>query len=94
MLKLLICLLASVATAVCLVQLRQQRLELNHQCNQLHNAIESRQSRLWNQQLQIATDTTPDRIRQRIEAQHLQLQALAPKGTAAPNWVDSGLSGH
>jgi cell division protein FtsL len=93
MLKLLICLLASVATAVCLVQLRQQRLELNHQCNQLHNAIESRQSRLWNQQLQIATDTTPDRIRQRIEAQHLQLQALAPKGTAATNWVDSGISG-
>ncbi len=89
MIKLLLCLLAFVATAVCLVQLRQQRLELNHECNQLHNAIEARQSRLWNQQLQIAAATTPDKISKQIDSQHLRLEPLAPRGEAATNWIDS-----
>ena len=89
MIKLLLCLLVFVATAVCLVQLRQQRLELNHECNQLHNAIEARQSRLWNQQVQIAAATTPDKINQQIDSQHLRLEPLGPRGTAATSWIDS-----
>jgi cell division protein FtsL len=89
MIKLLLCLLAFVATAVCLVQLRQQRLELNHQCNQLHNAIEARQSRLWNQQLQIAAATTPDKIARQIDSEHLRLEPLAPRGEPGNSWLDS-----
>ncbi len=89
MIKLLLCLLVFVATAVCLVQLRQQRLELNHECNQLHDTIESRQSRLWNQQLQIAAATTPQKIARQVENQHLRLEPLAPRGESATNWIDS-----
>ena len=78
MIKLLLCLVASMATAVCLVQLRQQRLELNHQTSELHNQIESRQARLWNQQLQIADMTAPYAVREAISKQNLQLTPLAP----------------
>ena len=78
MIKLLLCLVASMATAVCLVQLRQQRLELNHQTSELHNQIESRQARLWNQQLQIADVTAPPAVRDAIGKQNLQLTPLAP----------------
>jgi cell division protein FtsL len=90
MIKLLLCLLVFVATAVCLVQLRQQRLELNHECNQLHNTIEARQSRLWNQQLQIAAATTPDKLARQIDIHHLHLEPLAPRGTLPTSWLDAG----
>lgn len=89
MLKLLICLITSMAVAVCLVQLRQQRLELNHQTAQLHNEIESRQARLWNQQLQIANVTAPPALQASIGKQELKLENLAPVGTAPAAWVDS-----
>ncbi len=88
MIKLLLCLLATVATAVCLVQLRQQRLELNHECNQLHNTIEASQSRLWNQQLQIAADTSPGALDKRISENRLQLEPLGSVGSAGTNWID------
>ncbi len=79
MIKLLLCLLASMAVAVCLMQLRQQRLELNHQTSQLHNQIESRQARLWNQQIQIAKVTAPPALHETIGKQDLRLTPLAPR---------------
>src|SRR5882757_8722571 len=78
MVKLLLCLFATMATAACLMQLRQQRLELSHQTSQLHNAIEARQARLWNQQLQIAKVTAPPAVKSAISKQELQLSPLAP----------------
>jgi cell division protein FtsL len=89
MLKLLICLITSMAVAVCLVQLRQQRLELNHQTSELHNQIESRQAKLWNEQLQIAKITAPPALQASIGQQDLKLTNLAPIGTAPTAWVDS-----
>ncbi len=89
MIKLLLCLLATMATAACLMQLRQQRLELSHQTSQLHNAIESRQARLWNQQLQIASLTAPPALRAAVGKQELQLSPLAPIGTPLTNWIDT-----
>jgi cell division protein FtsL len=89
MLKLLICLISSMAVAVCLVQLRQQRLELNHQTSQLHNEIESRQARLWNQQLQIANVTAPPALQAALDKQDLKLTNLAPIDTAPVSWIDS-----
>ena len=40
--------------SVVMLQLRQQRMELNYQTNRLHSQIEQSQAKLWNQQLQIA----------------------------------------
>jgi hypothetical protein len=79
------------ATAACLMQLHQQRLELSHQTSELHNAIESRQARLWNQQLKIADVTAPPAVRAAIGKQQLQLSPLAPVGTASTTWLDTGV---
>ena len=66
MLKLLICIACSAVLGACMLQLRQQRLELNFQTNRLHNQIEHTQSKLWNQQLQIAVYTAPNAISETV----------------------------
>ena len=91
MLKLLLCLTTGMLIAVCLLQLRQQRLELNHQANQLHNEIESRQARLWNQQLQIAVYTAPNAIAKTVGDHDLKLAPQAPIGTGTANWLDASV---
>ena len=78
MLKLLLCLLVSVLTGACLMQLRQQRLELNHQTSLLHNQIESQHAKMWNQQLQIARVTAPPALRESIGKQDVRLAPLTP----------------
>ena len=90
MLKLLLCLTTGMLIAVCLLQLRQQRLELNYEANKLHNAIESRQAKLWNQQLQIAVYTAPNAIQQTVGSNDLKLAPQSPIGTGTSNWIDQG----
>ncbi len=89
MLKLLLCLVTGMAIAVCLLQLRQQRLELNHEANMLHNQIEARQSKLWNQQLQIAVYTAPNAIQKTVGDHDLKLAPQAPNGVGTSNWIDA-----
>jgi cell division protein FtsL len=73
MLKLLLCLFCGVATAAMLLQLRQQRLNLNYETDRLHNQIEATQARLWTQQLNIAAATAPNAIEAAAKAQDLKL---------------------
>jgi cell division protein FtsL len=89
MIKLLLCLTVFMTTAVCLIQLRQQRLELSHQTSQLHNQIEARQARLWSQQLQIAAITAPPALKSSIARQDLKLSPLAPIGSTPTSWIDA-----
>jgi cell division protein FtsL len=89
MLKLLLCLTTGMLIAVCLLQLRQQRLELNYEGNKLHNAIESRQAKLWNQQLQIAVYTAPNAIQKTVGDHDLKLTPQSPAGTGTANWIDA-----
>ena len=89
MLKLLLCLICGVLLAVLMLHLRQQRLELNHQTNRLHNQIEARQARLWNQQLQIAAATAPSVLKGRIQQHHLPLWSDPRVPAPAGNWVAS-----
>jgi cell division protein FtsL len=84
MIKIAIGLLASLAIGLALLQLRQQNLDLSHDCDSLHNKIESQQSKLWNQQLQIATMTGPSAVEKIIADQDLK---LVPRATTQP--VDS-----
>src|SRR5437762_10796208 len=89
MLKLLLCLLCAVLIAVLMLHLRQQRLELNHQANLLHNQIEAQQARLWNQQLQIAVYTAPNAISKTVGDHSLKLVPQSPARANAVNWMDT-----
>ena len=59
MIKLLLCMFVGFLTAVVMLQLRQQHLELEHSAMVVAGQIESRQAELWSQQLQIAAGTSP-----------------------------------
>ncbi len=88
MIKLLLCLTAAVAVAVCLVQLRQQRLDLSHEKSQLHAAVEARQAALWDQQVRLAAVTAPPAIGRSAGSHHLTLIPVKPTAAPATDWVD------
>jgi cell division protein FtsL len=88
MLKFLLTLSLSMLLAVVLLQLRQQRLELNFQTNRLHNQIRQSQSKLWNQQLQIAVYTAPNAISQTVGEQNLNLVPESPQPAQRAHWID------
>ena len=87
MLKLILCLIFAVAIAAVMLQLRQQRLELNHQANILHNRIEAQQARLWSQQLQIAVYTAPNAISKTVGDKNLKLVPQSPQHVGPSNWM-------
>ncbi|HMO26124.1 MAG TPA: hypothetical protein PKB10_07630 [Tepidisphaeraceae bacterium] len=67
MLKLTLILLSALVISICLLQMRQQRIELGYQNQRLHRLIQSRQAELWNQQVQVAVFTSPNAIRSTVE---------------------------
>ena len=88
MLKLLICLITSAIIAICLLQLRQQNLQLGHQCNELHGRIRAKQGKLWNQQLQIAVYTAPNAITKTVANHDLNLVPQTPPPPGKKPWID------
>ena len=90
MLKLLLCLLCGSATAVALLELREQRLNLTFETNKLHNQIEASQGELWNQQLAIAVATAPDALAAAAKEKDLKLSA--GKTGMNRSWVDGSNS--
>ena len=88
MVKLLICLFGGALIAISLLQLRQQQLQLGHQCNELHRQIRGRQAKLWNQQLEIAVYTAPNAITQTVANHDLQLVPESPTVTGRRSWID------
>jgi hypothetical protein len=89
MVKLLLCIFAGLGLAVVMLQLRQQRMELSHQNNVLHNRIESTQAKLWSQQLQIAVYTAPNAIEQTVGSHALKMVPRTPGVAGATNWMDA-----
>ena len=87
MLKLLLCMAFTVVIAIAMLHLRQQRLELNHQANLLHNRIEAQQARLWSQQLQIAVYTAPNAISKTVGNQRLTLVPQSPQHVGPSDWT-------
>jgi hypothetical protein len=90
-LKLTICLISSAVIAICLLQLRQQNLQLGHQCNELHGRIRAKQGKLWNQQLQIAVYTAPNAITQTVANHDLNLVPQTPPPPGKKHWIDVSL---
>jgi hypothetical protein len=88
MLKLVICLFSALLISVALLQLRQQRLELNYQANRLHNQIEEHQAKLWDQQLQIAVYTAPNAISRTVGQQKLDMVPQSPMPALKHSWID------
>lgn len=89
MLKLTLCLASILLLAVLMLQLRQQHLELSHQTSQLHSQIEKRQSKLWQQQLQIAVYTAPNAISQTVGEHALHLVPPTPQPAGLTHWIDA-----
>ena len=73
MLKLLLCFISFALIAAAMLQLREQKRELGYQISKYHSQIESRQAKLWNQQLQIAICTAPNAITNTVTTQDLKL---------------------
>ena len=92
MIKLLLCLTTALCLAVLVLQLRQQRLELGYQANQLHNQIEDQQARLWNQQLQIAMYTAPNAISKTVGEHAIHMVPRSPlPANKKFNWIDASM---
>jgi cell division protein FtsL len=89
MLKLLLTLAMTVILSVVLLQLRQQRLELNYQTNKLHNQIRRSQAQLWNQQLRIAEYTAPNAISNTVGVRSLQMVPESPLPARGDHWIES-----
>jgi len=81
MLKLVLTLAFATLIGAVLLQLRQQRIEINYQNNKLHRQIENAQIKLWNQQLQIATYTAPNAVFNTVNTDGLK---MVPRVPAAP----------
>lgn len=77
----------AVVLAVTLLQLREQRMILEHQQTELHDRIKNQQARLWNQQLQIAVFTAPNAIAQTVGNYHLKM-VPATNIPGRASWTD------
>jgi cell division protein FtsL len=88
MIKLLICTLASATLAACVLELRQQRLQINYQTAELHDRIREQQAKLWNQQLQIAQFTSPNSITKTVDTHDLKMVPQAPLPRTKSHWID------
>jgi len=86
--KLVICLVFGLVIAGIMLELRQQYLSLNYETDRLHSQIESRQARLWSQQLRIAEETAPNAIAAKVKQERIP---LAPQSNPrAEMGLDSG----
>ncbi len=88
MLKLLLCLTSFVLIAAAILQLREQKRELGYQISKYHNQIESRQAKLWNQQLQIAICTAPNAITKTVTTQDLKLAPPKVQQSKGGVWAE------
>lgn len=59
MVRILLCLLVGAGIGITLLMIRQQRLELQYEANELHDRMLETQRQLWRQQVQIAAATAP-----------------------------------
>jgi cell division protein FtsL len=88
MLKLLLCVITAAILAALVLQLRQQRQELGYQNSRLHDQIKDQQSKLWNQQLQIAVYTAPNAITKTVDTHDLKMVPQSPLPRGRTHWID------
>jgi hypothetical protein len=86
MTKLLLCLVCAFALGAAMLQLRQQELELRYRSAWYQEQIEARQGKIWNQQLQIATYTSPSALAKTIGPE-LELVPASNLPGGAADWT-------
>ena len=99
MFKLLAMLVTFLMVALCLLGLRQHRLELTSECTRIYDTIRDRQHTLLDQRVEIARQTNPWAIAAALEQQGVNtgdaLRArqthLGARGAANPNAVETDL---
>lgn len=90
MAKLLLVCLFIFLTAMALLQLRQQRLNVNYQMSRLHREIDQAQGKLWNQQMELARLTAPPAIRRTVGAVRLEMTPVLAETSL--HWADQANS--
>ena len=88
MVKLLLCTLAAAVLAACVLQLRQQRLQIHYQTAELHEQIREQQAKLWYQQVQIAQVTAPNAIARSVNTHGLKLVSQSPLPKKKAQWMN------
>ena len=88
MIKLLICTVGAALLAASVLQLRQQRQALGYQQAELHDRIKSQQAKLWDQQLRIASYTSPNAISHTVDSHKLDMVPQAPLPNGSGRWID------
>jgi|SRR5215217_9753503 hypothetical protein len=88
MIKLLICTVSAALLAACVLQLRQQRQALAYQQAELHDRIKSQQAKLWDQQLRIASYTSPNAISHTVDSHKLDMVPQAPLPNGSGSWIE------
>ncbi|MDB5326194.1 MAG: hypothetical protein JWM57_1763 [Phycisphaerales bacterium] len=78
MLKLLLCLVGAFAIAAVLLHLRHEKMEINYRINQAHRRLQTLQTELWNQQLQMAIATSPAAVQKTVGEHRLNLIPASP----------------
>lgn len=77
--KTLALVIAATAIGAAMLGLRQQRLATMHQMVELHRQMEHTRRSMWDTQTQIARQTRPAELRERIERANLKLEPLMPR---------------
>lgn len=83
MLRLLLALIASLVIAGTLLLMRQQRLLLQHECNEIHDEMLVTQAQLWRQQVQIAAAVAPGALKAVLADHELR---STPSGQSPTPW--------
>jgi hypothetical protein len=83
MLRLLLALVAGLVIAGTLLLMRQQRLLLQHECNEIHDEMLEMQAQLWRQQVQIASAVAPGALKAVLADHELR---SAPAGEVVSPW--------
>jgi len=76
--KVLFAILAAAAIGAGLLALRHQQLKLRNEMALLHTQMDQTRRETWDLQTRIATQASPDALRQAIEQARLQLEPVGP----------------
>ena len=86
MVRLLLCIVVGAGIGLTLLMLRQQRLELQYEANQLHDRMLEMQRQLWRQQVQIAAATAPEALETVLASHRLDTQPENASHSLPDEW--------
>lgn len=86
MVRLLLCLLVGAGIGITLLMIRQQRLELQYESNEIHDEMLDTQRQLWRQQVQIAAATAPAALESVLAHHQFETEPTNPTQELPDEW--------